>query len=142
MIKSRWLGCLFWHGWLPLLSVVNGGSPWAESAAEGARILLECSLGSYSSRMLLEWDVPDEFERDDFARRLPVDPNVWTDGSNVLDEVSVASSAGSGTYAHVSGRTWRHRRWEHLDEMGPVRDVIVDSCTGAFVRYLDLCRQC
>ena len=37
-----------WHGWPPLLSGVNG-SPWAESPAEGAGNLLECSLGYYTS---------------------------------------------------------------------------------------------
>ena len=36
MDKSSWLGCLLWHGWLPLLSGVKGGSPWAESPMEGA----------------------------------------------------------------------------------------------------------
>ena len=25
--KSYWPRCLLWHGWLPLLSGVNGGSP-------------------------------------------------------------------------------------------------------------------
>ena len=25
MDKSSWLRCLLWHGWLPLLSGVNGG---------------------------------------------------------------------------------------------------------------------
>ena len=27
MDKSSWPKCLLWHGWLPLLSGVNGGSP-------------------------------------------------------------------------------------------------------------------
>ena len=27
MDKSSWPRCLLWHGWLPLLSGVNGGSP-------------------------------------------------------------------------------------------------------------------
>ena len=27
--KSYWRRCLVWHGWLPLLSGVNGFSPWA-----------------------------------------------------------------------------------------------------------------
>ena len=35
--------------------------------------------------------------------RMPDIPNVWSDGSLVLDKVSAASSAGSGMYAHVSG---------------------------------------
>ena len=47
--KSSWPRCLLWHGWLPLLSGVNGGSPWGQSPAEGAVNLLECALGRYSS---------------------------------------------------------------------------------------------
>ena len=82
MDKRRWPGCLLWYGWLSFLSGVNGDSPWAKSAAEGAGNLLECSLGSSSPRLLLEWDVPDEFDREDVAR--------------LLDKVSGASSAESG----------------------------------------------
>ena len=29
MDKSHWPRCLLWHGWLPMLSGVNGASPWA-----------------------------------------------------------------------------------------------------------------
>ena len=36
MDKTSWPPCLLWHGWLPLLSGINGGSPWAQSLAEGA----------------------------------------------------------------------------------------------------------
>ena len=34
-------------------SGVNGGSPWAQTPAEGAVNLLECALGRYSSNQLL-----------------------------------------------------------------------------------------
>ena len=69
-------------------------------ADEGAGNLLGCFLGSYSSHLLF--------------RRVPDNPNVWTGGGLVLDEVSGASSAGSSMYAHVpvihggivSGSTW------------------------------------
>ena len=44
MDKSFWPRCLLWHGWLPLLSGVNGGSPWAESPREGACNLLEWTV--------------------------------------------------------------------------------------------------
>ena len=51
MVSWRWislsLGALLWHGWLPLLSGMNRGSPWAESPAEGAGNLLECALGLF-----------------------------------------------------------------------------------------------
>ena len=93
---------------------VNGVSPWAESASEGVSNLLECCMASYSSRLLLEWDVPDGFDRDDSAQRVPASPNVWTHGRLVLDEVSGATSAGSGAM------------WIHV---------------GGFVLFLDPCRQ-
>ena len=41
MDKGHWPRCLLWHGWLPLLSGVNGASPWAADASEGAGNLLE-----------------------------------------------------------------------------------------------------
>ena len=56
MDESHWPRCFLWHGWLHLLSGVIGDSLWAASAAEGAGNLLECSLGSYSSRLLPEWE--------------------------------------------------------------------------------------
>ena len=36
-------------------------------------------------------------------RLMPEVPNVWTDGSLVLDEVTGVSSSGSGFFAHQSG---------------------------------------
>ena len=34
--KAHWPRCLLWHGWLPMLSGVNGASPWAADASESA----------------------------------------------------------------------------------------------------------
>ena len=48
MDKSHCPRCLLSHGWLPLLSGANGGSPWAEDPAESAAHQLECALGSYT----------------------------------------------------------------------------------------------
>ena len=39
------------------------------------------------------------FDAGGAALRLPDNPNVWTDGSLVLDNVSGASSSGAGFYA-------------------------------------------
>ena len=36
MDKSFWPRCLLWHGWLPLLSGANLGSPWAQDLSQGA----------------------------------------------------------------------------------------------------------
>ena len=47
MDKGHWPRCLLWHGWLPLLSGVNGVSPWAATASESASYLVEAALGCY-----------------------------------------------------------------------------------------------
>ena len=50
--KAHWPRCLLWHGWLPMLSGVNGASPWAAGAAESVGSLVEVALGQYSSGMV------------------------------------------------------------------------------------------
>ena len=80
--KGHWPRSLLWHGWLPLLSGTNDAFPWAESAAQGAKHFLEQVLGAYSSRLVFDWGLPD-----DIALQICEHPNVWTDGSFVLDEV-------------------------------------------------------
>ena len=42
--KAHWPRCLLWHGWLLMLSVVNGASPWAADASESAFYLVETAL--------------------------------------------------------------------------------------------------
>ena len=98
--KEHWPRCLLWHGWLPMLSGVPGTSPWAASAAEGASYLVEA--GCYSSGMVAEWSPPDEFDAVEAASLIPDHPNVWSDGSLVLDQVTGVSSSGAGFFAHQS----------------------------------------
>ena len=49
MDKAQWPRCLLWHGWLPVLSGVNGASLWAADASESGVHLSEVALGRYSS---------------------------------------------------------------------------------------------
>ena len=77
--KTHWNRCLLWHGWLPMLSGVNGASPWAVDASESAAYLLEVALGWYSSGLLVEWSPCDEFDHDRAASSLPDHPDVWTE---------------------------------------------------------------
>ena len=49
--KAHWPRCLLWHGWLPMLSGVNGASRWAADASESALTWLKLLLGS----TLLGW---------------------------------------------------------------------------------------
>ena len=109
--KTRWPRCLLWHGWLPVLSGVNGASPWAVDASESAAYLVEVALGRYSSSLITEWDLSPDFNHDDAAASLTDHPNVWTDGSLVLDQVCGVSSSGSGFFAHQAERFWRGCRW-------------------------------
>ena len=81
--------------------------------------MLEVALGSFSSGMVFEWSVPEGFDADETASRMPDVPNVWTDGSLVLDEVTGVSSSGSGFFAHQSELCWGARRWSQIDPVRP-----------------------
>ena len=54
MVNSHWPRCLLWHGWLPVLSRVNGASLWAADASESAVHLVEVALGRYSPGVLAD----------------------------------------------------------------------------------------
>ena len=47
--------------------------------------------------------------------RISDDPDVWTDGSFVGDDLSGVGDGGCGVYAHRSGSSWFQMRWGHLD---------------------------
>ena len=50
--KAHLPRCLLWHGWLPMLSGVNGALPWAVDASESALYLVEVALGRFSSGLV------------------------------------------------------------------------------------------
>ena len=120
MDKAHWPRCLLWHGWLPMLSGANGASPWAMDASESAAYLVEVALGRYSSGLISEWGPSDD--HDDAAASLTDHPDVWTDGSLVLDRVTGVSSSGSSFFAHQAECFWRGCRWGHVDGVYPVPD--------------------
>ena len=84
--------------------------------------------GGYSSGLFAEWGPPVEFAAVEAASLLPESPNVWTDGSLVLDRVTGVSSSGAGFFAHQSVSCWDHRRWGHVDQVRSVGDL--QSCKG------------
>ena len=100
--KTHWPRCLLWHGWLPMLSGVNAVSPWAVDASQSAAYLVEVALGRYSSGLITEWNLSGEFDHDRAASSLPDHPDVWTDGSLVLDRLTGVSSSGSGFFCSSS----------------------------------------
>ena len=120
--KTHWPRCLLSHGWLPVLSGVNGASPWAVDASESAAYLVEVALGRYSSGLITEWGPSDDFDHDDAAASLTDHPDVWTDGSLVLDRLTGVSSSGYGFFAHQAERFWRGCRWGHVDGVYPDLD--------------------
>ena len=126
--KAQWPRCLLWHGWLRMLSGVNGASPWAADASESAFHLVETALGQYSSGLVSEWSLPDGFDADEVSARMPDSPNVWSDGSMVLDSVTGVSATCAGMFAHQSEFCWSDRRWGHVDHVQS--DNVAHSCRG------------
>ena len=82
------LGVCFWHGWLPALACTGGASPWAASVDDVACARWERLLGSYSEEVCREWVPSDHFVGDVASSDVSDHPDVWTDGSSVLDELA------------------------------------------------------
>ena len=115
--KAHWPRCLLWHGWLPMLSGTNRSSPWAADASEAAGCMVETALGRYSSDLLCGWSPSDGYDEVEVASSMPDHPNVWTDGSLVLDRVTGISASGAGFFAHSSEERWNGSRWGHVDRV-------------------------
>ena len=104
-------------------------SPWAVDASESAAYLVEVALRQYSSGLIAELVLSDEFDHDSAASSLPDHPDVWTDGSLVLDHLTGVSSSGSVFFfAHQAAGFWRGCRWGHVDGIRP--DLDWASCRG------------
>ena len=127
--QSNWPRCLLWHGWFPLLSGVDGASPWAEDPVDGAGNLLEYALGPYTSGLFDDWQLPVGFDAEGAAENVAATPDVWADGSLVEDKVSGACSSGSGFFSGRTSLLWTNRWWGHLDDdLGG--EMLVGSCRG------------
>ena len=99
------------------------------SAAGCAGYLVESALGGYSSGLFAECGPSDEYDEVEAASLMPDHPNVWTDGSLVLDQVTGVSSSGAGFFARQAGDCWGHRRWGHVDGL---RSVGAAQCCRGF----------
>ena len=55
--------------------------------------LLKLRLGATLLGMITEWSPPDEYDRVVVSSLVPDHPNVWSDGSRVLDQVTSVSSS-------------------------------------------------
>ena len=106
MDEAHWPRFLLWHGWLPMPSGVNGALPWAADASESAGYLVEAVLGRYSSDLLAGWGPSDGYDEVEAVSLMPDHPNVWSDGSLFLDQVTGVSSSDAGFFAHQSENCW------------------------------------
>ena len=105
--KRTWPRCLLWHGWLPAMDSAGG---WAVGVGGTAANILESRL----PHSLENWAASGAGSGD-----LAAEPDVWTDGSLVRDEVTDVCCGGAGVFAGTSGVCWFHRSWEHLDLLPP-----------------------
>ena len=67
------------------------------------------------------------------ASSLPDHPDVWTDGSLVLDRLTGVSSSGAGFFAHQAGRFRRGCLWGQVDD---VRSDLSHGCCRGFCSVL------
>ena len=67
--------------------------------------------------MVSEWSHPFDFDAGEVSSRMPDAPEVWSDGSMILDSVTGVSAAGAGMFAHQSELCWGDRRWGHVDRV-------------------------
>ena len=96
--------------------------------ADSAGYLVESALGGYSSGLYAEWGPSDEYDEVEAASLMLDHPNIWTDGSLVLDRITGVSSSGARFFAHQPASYWDHRRWGHVDQVRSVGDL--SSCHG------------
>ena len=124
--KAHWPRCLLWYGWLPMLSGTNKSSPSTANAFKPAGYMVETALHRYSSDLLCGWGPSDGYDEVQVASSLPDHPNVWPDGSLVLDHVTGVSASGAGFFSYSPEDCLRGNRWGHIDRVR--LEGLVHSC--------------
>ena len=81
------------------MACTGGASPWAASVDEVACARLESLLGSYSEEVCREWLPSDHFVGIVASSDVSDQPDVWTDGSFVLYELSGVGVGRCGVYS-------------------------------------------
>ena len=133
--KANWPRCLLWHGWLPMLSGVNGASLrplmllrvlsiWLKLLLVATLLVLLLSGVSLVVLMLIR-----------LLHGCLMTPEVWSDGRLVLDSITGVSAAGAGLFAHQSEHSWSDRRWGHVDRIQMAR--VAHSCKGVLCLSLN-----
>ena len=96
---------MLWQKWLPGLSG-SPSFPWALLPDEVAPNRLERSLGTYSADLQRTWVLDYHCDAAEVADYMPGDPNVWSDGSCVNDDLAGISVAGAGVFSMNSSISW------------------------------------
>ena len=78
------------------------GFPRARTIEDVASHRLDAALGAYSDGTCREWRVSGLFLSELADSRMSDDPDAWTDGSYVADDLSDICAGGCGVYAHRS----------------------------------------
>ena len=133
------LHAAWWSGSLLVLIIADYGILVGRSVVMGLLLglgqqvrlkvpvtLLRLRLGVTLQGWFAGWGPSDGFDEVEAASLMPDHPNVWTDGSLVLDRVTGVSSSGARYFAHVSEDCWSGRRWGHVDRVRPEGEV--QSC--------------
>ena len=89
-----------------------------------------------------EWVPSDQFLDSVASSSVSDHPDVWTDGSFLLDELSGVGVGGCGVYSLKSGAGWFGRRWGHLELLPPGSVVLFSPFTLAELWGVNLALQC
>ena len=120
---TKWPRCLLWRGWLPGLSSLTFGTPFAVAACDVPCNNLEVTLGSPVPRGVLI--APD---LDYMAEAVPTHPNVWSDGSRDAVQHVDVEVAGCRVFTHAPASIFDKRNWGHAQDL----DVEHEGRSGIF----------
>ena len=102
--------CFGMVGCLTYLNKVGIPGPWRFGGV--ARSCLEKALGSCAPDLCNSWVLDDHRCAEEVAAKMPDNPNVWSDGSCVTDDLAEVSVAGAVVFSEESCVAWNVRIWE------------------------------
>ena len=105
-----------------------------------AACVLESRLGGYTPRSLGDWVGSEGFASGIGSGTLARDPDVWTDGSLVRDEVEEVCCGGAGVLQLLLELAGFVARGGHLDLLPPSSVLEGSNVVFSFL-YPSLCKQ-
>ena len=119
--------------WLVACLGSHGG--WAVGAGGSVSGVLEARLGEeegYSTHHLGEWVGSEEFVSGTTSGQPAANPDVWTGGSLVRNDVAGFCYGGAGVFAATSEAACFRRSWGHLDLRPPGAELGSVCCRLSF----------